>query len=333
MFEVPQSIWKFQAIARELARQSELLSQDTTDAQDEQSGASHRHRPGAPNFDALTFQNNPLRFSPYSHQSFLPSQPWPQPDKRRSASSEPDPDEEPATTVAMPGPEEPLEGGAVRSTSVGPDDQLFEELNEALNEEAANMQGRNPSSHYLQGVNRITFDPHLAPNWSGMRSDPYQSLMQDYPQLTSPIAQQQALSSTGSLQQSSQLNNLTLLPSSSANPPLPPPPPQFIHHPKPQQPPPLPHPTHIAHATKPNIPGYYKSSLKLWSQEGYSPAAATPTPLSSRPMNPFVGSGTVHNSAYSQQLSYVGGIPAYPPPPQSLASSPVTSYTNYGGTR
>jgi hypothetical protein len=314
MFEVPQSLWKFQAIARELARQSELLQQQIANSQDENSGSAHRHPPGAPNFDALTFQNNPLRFSPYSHQPFLPSQPWPQAGKRLSASSDTDSDVDPSTTtLAMPRAEASLQEGAGRQTSVGPDDQLFDELNDALNaEEAGNMHGRGPSSQYLRGGSRITFDPHLSTNWNGMRQETYPPITQNYPQMNHQISQHSISCTPG--HQSTQMNNLTLLPSSPANPPPPP-----FSYPKP------PPPTTVTHTKSsiPGIPGYYKSSLKLWSQEGHN----NPPAALSRPVHQF---SPVNNSY--PQIPYAGST-TYPPPAQQLASSPVTSYTNYERNR
>ena len=314
MFEVPQSLWRFQAIARELARQSELLQQQMTGAQQESSDTSQHQSASAAtaNFDALTFQNNPLRFSPYSHQPFLPSQPWPQAGKRLSVSSaESDSNVDQFTTaLAMSGAEAAPQEDPARQTSIGPEDQLFDELNDALNaEEAEDMLGRGPPSQYLRAGNRITFDPQLSTNWNDLRREPYQPITQNYPHLNSHISQPSF--SSNSSHQSTRISNLTLLPSSPAEPR-----PSQFSHPKP-----LPQATNIIQS-KSNVPGYYKSSLKLWSQEGSNPAVAL-----SRPLHQF----SPMNNSYPQ-IPYAGGTP-YPPPAQALGSSPVTSYPNYGSTR
>jgi hypothetical protein len=314
MFEVPQSLWRFQAIARELARQSELLLQQLSDSQDQQPGEAQSLAPGAPHFDAQTFQNSALRFSPYSHQAFLPSQPWPQAAKSASASPEFTSNATTAANLPMSRAEGTQHEGHTRQISTGPDDQLFEELNDALHaEEVEDPHGTGAQSQYLTGGNRITFDPHLPNEWNGMRPEQYQPFIQNnYPQMAPPVPQS-GFSPTSTLAHHPARPSSTTnyLPSSSTNPPS-------FYHPPPSQ--------NGAH-TKSNLPGYYKSSLKLWSQEDQS--ANAPPRSAPQPTHPF---GSM-NSAYPP-VPYPTDTTTYalhPPPP--LASSPVTAYTNYGRSR
>lgn len=77
-FDIPQSLWSFQAVARELVRQSELRQQQIQILQEEQLRNSQRPALDGLHFDTQSFQNKSLRFSPYPHQPCLPSRPLPQ---------------------------------------------------------------------------------------------------------------------------------------------------------------------------------------------------------------------------------------------------------------
>ncbi len=316
VFEVPPSLLRFQAIARELARQSELLLQQAANSRDQQSTESQRLAPGALHFDAQAFQNNALRFSPFSHQSFLPSQPWPQTVKTVPTSidisSNAKASSAPATSRDQARPQE----GHARQISVGPDDQLFDELNDALHaEEDEGGLVSGPQPQYLTGGNRITFDPGFSSDWNGMRPEQYQPFMQSFPEMTTTHTSQPHFSSTLA-HHPPRLSSNSFLPSSSANQA-----PSFYN---PKSPPPPPAPPQNGAQSKSNMPGYYKSSLKLWSQDDQG---APPLSSSSQSTHQF---GSV-NSAYPQVPSYPGSA-TYPAPPP-LASSPVTAFTNYGNSR
>lgn len=312
IFEVPLSLWRFQAIARELARQSELLVQGTENAQDQQSSDLQRVAAGAPHFDAQTFQTNALRFSPYSHQPFLPSQPWPQTIKPTSGSLGANSNVEDTADSAMSRDGGAPQEGHTRQISAGPDDQLFDELNDALQAEDDEIpHDPGHQTPYLMAGNRTTFDPRFQGEWNGMRHEPYQPFMQSYPQIPSSAPSQPAFSSTLA-HHPPRNNSNNFIPKPSTNPP----PPSF-YHPKPQN----------GAQTKSNMPGYYKSSLKLWSQEDQTAHPHPhPHPPPSQPPHHF---GSMNNPF--PQVTYSEG-PAYPPP-QPLASTPVNAYTNYGGTR
>ncbi len=272
----------------------------------------------APQFDAQTFQTNSLRFSPYSHQSFLPSQPWPQTVKPTTNSSGSNPNVgASAPHVMSSSGAAPPQDGQPRQISAGPDDQLFDELNNALHaEEEDNAHDPSSQTPYLTGDNRITFDPRLQGDWNGMRQQqPYQPFIQNYPQI-SLDSSQPAFSST--LAHHPARNSAhSFLPNSTPNRG-----PSTFFHPRPPPPPPPPAPSQNNTRTKPSMPGYYKSSLKLWSQEEQNAPPPAPLPSSAQPTHNFASM----NSPYPH-LSY-SATPTYPPP-QPLASTPVNAFTNY----
>ena len=323
IFEVPLSLWRFQAIARELVRQSELPVQQIKEPKDPNPGDLQRVVPGAPHFDAQTFQNHSLRFSPYSHQSFLPAQPWPQNVKPTSGSSDSNPNVGASAARVMSSSEgAPPQDGHPRQISAGPDDQLFDELNDALHAEAKDN-AHDPASQtqFLTGDDRITFDPRLPGDWNGMRQEPYQPFIQNYPPINPQMtiaASQPAFPSTLAHHPPRNSSN-SFLPNSTAHPG-----PATFYNPKP---PPPPAPPQNSAQAKPSMPGYYKSSLKLWSQEDRNAAPPPPTlPSSAQATHNF---GAM-NSPYPH-LSYPA-TPTYPPP-QPLASTPVNAFTNYSSTR
>jgi hypothetical protein len=227
------------------------MLQQMSIAQDQQSREPQPLSPGGPQFDAQTFRTNSLRFSPYLHQPFLPSQPWPETGKPSSHSAQYNSNIKGSTVFSARAAEGTPQERPARQISTGPDDQLFEELNDALNAEETNVPGA--SSQYLSGGNKITFDPRLGSDWNGMRQEPYQTMMQGYQQMSNPILQA-PFSSNSSQNLPFHMNANNILPSSPAERP------QSFYHPRP------PPPQNGAHARS-NIPGYYRSSLKLWSQQ------------------------------------------------------------------
>jgi hypothetical protein len=294
IFEVPQSVWRFQAIARELARQSELLASATLDPKDQQPRDSRRLAPGAPQFDAQIFQNNVLRFSPYSHQPVLPSQPWPE-------AAKPDIDSPElysngngsAASSSLSRADGARQDGLGDRIPQGPEDQLYDELNDSLNadgHEGAHDPDTQAQAQYLAGSNRITFDPQIPSDWSGMHLEQYQPFVQSYPHPTTPTSQPRFSSTIA--HHPIRASSNSILPSSPAHPP-----PSFYH---PQSPPP---PPQTGAHTKSDIPGYYKSSLKLWSQAApdapalaHSQAVNQFASLSnSYPQLPYTGSTTYHH--------------------------------------
>ena len=315
IFEVPLSLWRFKAIASELARQSELLTRQTADPQGQQLWASQPSAPSAPHFDAQAFQTSALRFSPYPRQSILPSQPWPETTiNLTSTSLSVDANGEgSAAQVISRGEEEAPQDGSARQISAGPEDQLFDELDDALHaEDDENARDSDPHTQYLTGGNRITFDPRLSSDWSGLRSGPYPPFIQGYPQIATSTSQPAFTSTTlthhHAPHNTSSDNNF--LPNTSANPP-----PSFSH--------PRPSPPQNGTQARSNMPGYYKSSLKLWSQQGQNApllASTSPTPAH------HFGSGSVAQVPYP-------GTSIYPPPPPHPPPLASNVFDHFGGAR
>lgn len=289
IFEVPQSLWTFQAVARELARQSELMVQRVQSFGHDQSCHPQRPAPDRPLFDAQTFQNNALRFSPYSHQPSLPSQPWPQAAKSMSVSSGSSPEPTGSANPARVRADGVVSERGTRRLCAGPEDQLFGQLHDALHTgEAEGEHGPGPPSQYLADGIWITFDPRLTGHWNGTRHpEPYQPFMLSFPQI-----------------------NLPSYPTNLA--------PVLYHqpHPFPQ----------IATQTQSDTPACYKGRFKVWSQQDqYVPPLSSrssfqPT-LQFKPVNraytPVIYSGTT---------TYPPAPPPLPPPDPPPSKPPGRFY-------
>jgi hypothetical protein len=307
-FEVPQSLLKFQAIARELARQSEEIVQRAADQQDTQLRDFLQPAPGAPLFDAQTFQNKALRFSPYSHQPFLPSQPWPQAGKPQTAPTGRDTNTIWSTVPNAPPSElAPDTSNNRRRSEAGPDDQLFDELNNALNSpDTDNLHAQASQPQHIGGGNRISFDPHPTNSWSTLQPKPYQPPI-------STRAHRQArpfIESQSPYPEDVQhiAPHANFLPTSPTQAPQPsfynqsvkPPPAQYSNYSQ----------------RKANIPGYYKSSLKLWSQEEPTSPPTNSVDLYGSGNSPTFQPG-VYNAANDQ--------------PQFAQSPTAGTFAGYGG--
>lgn len=310
VFEIPPSIFKFQAIARELARQSELLLDRTSNIQEQRLPDSPGGAADAPRFDAKSFQTNALRFSPYTNQPVLLSQPWPQDDKDSSPARPPSKVKRSGVAVRFEADRALLHREDIRPSPIGPEDQLADELNHALaaSQDVETHDQLQPTSYHID-KDHIPLDQRLPNEWNSMRPATFQHFPPNYPAITH-YPSQSPYSST--ITQHFPRNSADLLHLPSGSPPNP-------SSPFYSSRPPPPHP---GAQSSSNMPGYYKTSLKLWSQEDPD------SNLLTQPSNQYLFT----NIPYQPANTYTDSSSSYPPPP-TLASSPVTAFTSYGNVR
>ena len=309
-FEVPESLYRLQAITRELARQSEVLVAQNGLSQDQHLHDLQHASTEGPRFDAQLFQTNALRFSPYSSKPILPSQPWLETANQTHPQLhiENQPEQQDAAVLPIESDDQaPAEDDLQRPISADPTGQLFDELRSALGPPP----GPNETQYYIGGQ-LMEFDDPQPPSWSPPIQ--YQSNMSAYPPLDNMAPTQYA---TTLAHHPTHVNNNHLGGPSTApafyNPKL-----HQQHH----QTHAHPHSNQGPFSSKPSMPGYYKSNLRTWPHnEAHDPSSRGINPLAPYAQDPYA------------PLPSFAATSSYPPPPQPLASSPVSAFPEYGNKR
>jgi hypothetical protein len=197
-----------------------------------------------------------------------------------------------------------------RPSPTGPDDQLFDELNHALAASQDNeTHDQLHSSSYHIDKDHVSLDQSLPNDWNSMRPATFQQYPPNYPSISNYTSQPPFSSAIPHHFPRNSADLLHLPPGSPTNPS----PPFYGSRPTPSNP--------GVHPNA-NTPGYYKTSLKLWSQEDHD------SNLLTQPSSQYLFT----NIPYQPGNTYTDSSSSYPPPP-TLASSPVSTFTNYGNVR